>query len=81
MKLIANDNSQPASDTSHKTQPAIGFTHIMQTAVFHVQFAEKDVTATNVLVSIYSHESKAADLLKQQNVTRIDVVDYLMSKA
>ena len=79
-RLIENENSQLLADVGKRTQPAIGFERVMQTAVWHVQFAEKEVTATNVLVSIYSHESEAVDLLMQQNVTRIDIVDYLMSE-
>jgi len=70
---------QQATDKVHKTRPAPGFKRVMQTAVFHVMFAEKEATETNVLVSIYSHESTARDLLIQQNVTRMRIVDYLMS--
>jgi hypothetical protein len=37
-------------------------------------------SAINVLVTIFSEkESNAVDLLKQQNITRIGVVDYLKS--
>jgi hypothetical protein len=76
--LIENRALQPATDTQQEIEPGEGFKRVMQTAVWHVQLAEKEVSAINVLVSIYSHESSAADLLNQQ-VARMDVVDYLMS--
>lgn len=61
------------------TQPTLGFQRVLQRAVFHVQSSgKKEVSGANVLVAIFSEqESQAVFLLKQQNVARIDVVNYI----
>lgn len=61
------------------TQPTLGFQRVLQRAVFHVQSSgKKEVSGANVLVAIFSEqESQAVYLLKQQNVARIDVVNYI----
>ena len=52
---------------------------MLQRAVFHVQSSGKpEVTGANILVAIFSEqESQAAYFLKQQAVTRIDVVNFI----
>ncbi|MEC8428672.1 MAG: ATP-dependent Clp protease ATP-binding subunit ClpA, partial [Pseudomonadota bacterium] len=52
---------------------------VLQRAVFHVQSSGKrEVTGANVLVAIFSEqESQAVYYLKQQNVARIDVVNFI----
>lgn len=66
--------------TEQEPLPTNGFKRVMQRAVYHVMFSERQVSAINVLVTIFSEkESNAVDLLKQQNITRIGVVDYLKS--
>ena len=69
----------PVGDTSRETQPTLGFQRVLQRAVFHVQSSgRKEVTGANVLVAIFSEqESQAVYFLKQQNVARIDVVNYI----
>jgi ATP-dependent Clp protease ATP-binding subunit ClpA len=69
----------PAGDTQRETQPTLGFQRVLQRAVFHVQSSgRKEVTGANVLVAIFSEqESQAVYFLKQQNVARIDVVNYI----
>jgi len=69
----------PAGDTERETQPTLGFQRVLQRAVFHVQSSgRKEVTGANVLVAIFSEqESQAVYFLKQQNVARIDVVNYI----
>jgi len=71
--LIPDDNIEG------DTQPTLGFQRVLQRAVFHVQSSgKKEVTGANVLVAIFSEqESQAVYLLKQQNVSRIDVVNYI----
>ena len=68
-----------AEDDSRETQPTLGFQRVLQRAVFHVQSSgKKEVTGANVLVAIYSEqESQAVYFLNKQNVTRLDVVNYL----
>jgi ATP-dependent Clp protease ATP-binding subunit ClpA len=69
----------PAGDAQRETQPTLGFQRVLQRAVFHVQSSgRKEVTGANVLVAIFSEqESQAVFFLKQQNVARIDVVNYI----
>ncbi|WP_372798878.1 ATP-dependent Clp protease ATP-binding subunit ClpA [Litorivivens sp.] len=69
----------PENDMERETQPTLGFQHVLQRAVFHVQSSGKqEVTGANVLVAIFSEqESQAVFFLKQQNIARLDVVNYL----
>ncbi len=69
----------PGVDESRETQPTLGFQRVLQRAVFHVQSSGKrEVTGANVLVAIFSEqESQAVFFLKQQNVARIDVVNFI----
>ena len=69
----------PIHEAERETQPTLGFQRVLQRAVFHVQSSGKrEVTGANVLVAIFSEqESQAVFLLKQQNVARIDVVNYI----
>lgn len=69
----------PVSDTEQETQPTLGFQRVLQRAVFHVQSSgKKEVTGANVLVAIFSEqESQAVFCLKQQNVSRLDIVNFI----
>ena len=64
---------------SRDTQPTLGFQRVLQRAVFHVQSAgRKEVTGANVLVAIFGErESQAVYLLNKQNITRLDLVNYI----
>ena len=69
----------PEADDERETQPTLGFQRVLQRAVFHVQSSGKsEVTGANVLVAIFSEqESQAVYFLKQQNIARIDVVNFI----
>ncbi len=69
----------PAEDDERETQPTLGFQRVLQRAVFHVQSSgKKEVTGANVLVAIFSEqESQAVYFLKQQSISRIDVVNFI----
>jgi ATP-dependent Clp protease ATP-binding subunit ClpA len=69
----------PADDEDRETQPTLGFQRVLQRAVFHVQSSgKKEVTGANVLVAIFSEqESQAVYFLKQQSISRIDVVNFI----
>ena len=69
----------PAGDGERETQPTLGFQRVLQRAVFHVQSSgRKEVTGGNVLIAIFSEqESQSVYFLKQQNIARIDVVNYI----
>ena len=69
----------PDEDRERETEPTLGFQRVLQRAVFHVQSSGKnEVTGANVLVAIFSEqESQAVYFLKKQNITRIDIVNYI----
>ncbi|MCW9047409.1 MAG: ATP-dependent Clp protease ATP-binding subunit ClpA, partial [Gammaproteobacteria bacterium] len=66
-------------DQIGEVQPTLGFQRVLQRAVFHVQSSgKKEVTGANVLVAIYGEqESQAIYLLHQQDVNRLDIVNYV----
>ncbi len=68
----------PAGDL-RDTQPSLGFQRVLQRAVFHVQSSGKsEVSGANVLVAIFGEqESHAVYLLNKQDITRLDVVNYI----
>jgi ATP-dependent Clp protease ATP-binding subunit ClpA len=68
-----------APGTKRETQPTLGFQRVLQRAAFHVQSSGKhEVTGANVLVAIFSEQdSHAVFLLNQQDVSRLDVVNYI----
>ena len=61
------------------TQPTLGFQRVLQRAIFHVQSSgKKEVTGASVLVAIFGEQdSQAVYLLHRQNITRLDVVNYI----
>lgn len=67
------------SDGERETQPTLGFQRVLQRAVFHVQSSGKsEVTGANVLAAIFSEqESQAVYFLKKENITRLDVINYI----
>jgi ATP-dependent Clp protease ATP-binding subunit ClpA len=62
-----------------EVQPTLGFQRVLQRAVFHVQSSgRKEVGVANVLVAIFSEkQSHAVFLLGRQDVSRLDVVNYI----
>ena len=60
-------------------QPTLGFQRVLQRAVFHVQSSgKKEVRGENVLVAIFGEkQSHAVYLLGLQDVTRLDVVNFI----
>ncbi|QSQ29062.1 ATP-dependent Clp protease ATP-binding subunit ClpA [Xanthomonas translucens] len=71
--------SRLAEDDGRDTQPTLGFQRVLQRAVYHVQSSgKKEVTGANVLVAIFGEkDSHAVYFLTQQDVTRLDIVNYL----
>jgi ATP-dependent Clp protease ATP-binding subunit ClpA len=68
-----------SDEDERETQPTLGFQRVLQRAVFHVQSAgKKEVTGANVLVALFSEQdSQAVFLLNQQDITRLDVVNFI----
>lgn len=69
----------PVQDSERETQPTLGFQRVLQRAVFHVQSSGKgEVNGANVLAAIFSEqESQAVFFLKQQQIARIDIVNFI----
>ncbi|KAF1709800.1 ATP-dependent Clp protease ATP-binding subunit ClpA [Pseudoxanthomonas kalamensis DSM 18571] len=78
-KSIETSVSRLAEDDGRDTQPTLGFQRVLQRAVYHVQSSgKKEVTGANVLVAIFGEkDSHAVYYLNQQDVNRLDVVNYL----
>ena len=68
-----------AEEDDTEVQPTLGFQRVLQRAVFHVQSSgKKEVSGINVLVAIFSEkQSQAVYFLNLQDVTRLDVVNYI----
>ncbi|HCH02355.1 MAG TPA: ATP-dependent Clp protease ATP-binding subunit ClpA [Vibrio sp.] len=69
----------PTVDEERETQPTLSFQRVLQRAVFHVQSSGRsEVAGANVLVAIFSEqESHAAYLLKKNDVSRLDIVNFI----
>ncbi|MDQ3205585.1 MAG: ATP-dependent Clp protease ATP-binding subunit ClpA, partial [Pseudomonadota bacterium] len=78
-QAIATSVSVLPDDIDRDTQPTLGFQRVLQRAVYHVQSSgKKEVTGANVLVAIFGEkDSHAVYYLNQQDVVRLDVVNYL----
>ena len=76
--LDANTPRIPPRD-GRETQPTLGFQRVLQRAVFHVQSSgRKEVSGANVLVALFGEQdSHALHLLAQQNIQRLDVVNFI----
>ncbi|MDN2663921.1 ATP-dependent Clp protease ATP-binding subunit ClpA [Psychromonas sp. 14N.309.X.WAT.B.A12] len=77
--LETNPSLSEVKTEKLEVQPTIAFERVLQRAIFHVQSSGKsEVSASNVLVAIFSEqESQATFLLKKSNLSRLDVVNYL----
>ena len=66
-------------NVQRETQPTLGFQRVLQRAVFHVQASDKkEVTGANLFVALFSEQdSHAVYLLGKQDISRLDVVNYL----
>jgi ATP-dependent Clp protease ATP-binding subunit ClpA len=60
-------------------QPTLSFQRVLQRAIYQVQTTGRpEVTGTNVLTAIFGEQdSQAVYFMNQENITRIDVVNYL----
>ncbi|MHB8912718.1 MAG: ATP-dependent Clp protease ATP-binding subunit ClpA [Lysobacter sp.] len=78
-EAIATSVSVLPEDIDRDTQPTLGFQRVLQRAVYHVQSSgRKEVSGANVLVAIFGEkDSHAVYYLNQQDVARLDVVNYL----
>ena len=72
-----------AQDSDLDIVPTVGFQRVLQRSVYQAQSAQKNtVYAMNVLVSIFSEkESHAVYLLKLNNISRLDVMEGIATRA
>lgn len=77
--FVGENTPQLDENDTRETQPTLGFQRVLQRAVFHVQSSgKKEVTGANVLVAIFGEQdSQTVYLLNKQNITRLDVVNYI----
>ena len=66
-------------DDEIDTQPTLGFQRVIQRAILHVQSSgKKEVNGANVLVAIFGEkDSHAVYFLQKQNISRLDVVNFI----
>ena len=79
-KFVEDNLNDLINDSSeNEVKPTLGFQRVIQRAVIHVQSSGKEeANAANVLVAIFSErESHAVYFLQQENLNRLDVVNYL----
>ncbi|MEM1412664.1 MAG: Clp protease N-terminal domain-containing protein, partial [Pseudomonadota bacterium] len=78
-QVIAETVPELGDEDGRDTQPTIGFQRVLQRALYHVQSSGKqEVTGTNVLIALFSEkDSYATYLLNKNDVTRLDVVNYV----
>jgi ATP-dependent Clp protease ATP-binding subunit ClpA len=78
-QVIAETVPVLAPADERDTQPTLGFQRVLQRAVLSVQSSgKKEVTGANVLVAIFGEkDSHAVYLLNQQDITRLDVVNFI----
>ena len=72
-------DNEPKRQASDEARPTAGFQRVIQRAVLHVQASGgQSVTGAQVLVAIFSEqESRAAQLLDEQAMTRVDAVNFV----
>ena len=66
-------------DSERDIQPTLSFQRVLQRAIYQVQTnGRKEVTGVNVLTAIFGEqESQGVYFLSQENVTRMDVLNYI----
>ncbi|KYC29358.1 ATP-binding protease component [Sterolibacterium denitrificans] len=79
ISFITEHTPTVTGSDSIETQPTLGFQRVIQRAILHVQSSgKKEVLGANVLVAIYGEkDSHAVYFLQRQNVSRLDVVNYI----
>jgi len=76
---IDNELSGLMTNRLDDAKPTAGFQRVLQRAAIHVQSSgREEVTGANVLVAMFSErESHAVYYLQQQDMTRLDAVNYI----
>lgn len=79
LEFIENELVSLVVQAVQEAKPTAGFQRVVHRAAVHVQSAGKlEVTGANVLVAMFSErESHALYFLQEQDLTRLDVVNYI----
>ena len=77
--FIDNDLTSLSVEAMEEARPTAAFQRVVHRAAIHVQSAGKhEVTGANVLVALFSErESHAVYFLQEQDINRLDVVNYI----
>jgi len=78
-EFLQNELVLPPLDGLEDPKPTSGFQRVIQRSIIHVQSAgREEVTGANVLVALFSErESHAVYFLADQDMTRLDAVNYI----
>ena len=78
-EFISSTTPILSEEVDQEIQPTLGFQRVIQRSVFHVQSSgQKEVNGGNLLVAIFSEkESHSVFLLKQEGITRLDIVSFM----
>ncbi|MDX1710916.1 MAG: Clp protease N-terminal domain-containing protein, partial [Rhodovibrionaceae bacterium] len=76
---LDNELNALITASSEDAKPTAGFQRVLQRAAIHVQSSgREEVTGANVLVAMFSErESHAVYFLQEQDMTRLDAVNYI----
>jgi ATP-dependent Clp protease ATP-binding subunit ClpA len=79
-QFITDHTPKVGGNDRIEAQPTLGFQRVIQRAILHTQSSgKKEVNGANVLVAIFGEkDSHAVYFLQQQNVSRLDVVNYII---
>jgi len=78
-EFLENELTSLVIEEVDESRPTAGFQRVIHRAAIHVQSAGKsEVTGANVLVALFSErDSHAVYFLQEQELTRLDVVNYI----
>lgn len=78
-EFLENELTSLVVEDVEESRPTAGFQRVIHRAAIHVQSAGKtEVTGANVLVALFSErDSHAVYFLQEQELTRLDVVNYI----
>ena len=79
LEFVEQDLASLVVDHVEEARPTAGFQRVVHRAAIHVQSAGKhEVNGANILVAMFSErESHAVFFLQEQEVNRLDVVNYI----
>ncbi|MBF0249143.1 MAG: ATP-dependent Clp protease ATP-binding subunit ClpA [Alphaproteobacteria bacterium] len=77
--FLEGDAGLPVLSGIEDPKPTSGFQRVIQRAIIHVQSSgREEVTGANVLVALFAErESHAVFFLNEQDMTRLDAVNYI----